>query len=86
MFSSFVIHNKIVYYWGHSSDGASIYAVKYNFSTNEVIKRTLDLKNGTDYYAYFYVPRIEGNMVCFETESSNRVFDTETMKPIILNK
>ena len=85
MFSSFVVHNKMIYYWGHSTDGTSTYAVKYNLSTKEVIKRTLDLKIGTDYYAYFNVPRIAGNMVYFETESSNQVFDTETMNSVILN-
>ena len=87
MFSSFCVKDKIIYYWGFSSNGSSLYAVQYNFITKKVIKKDLDFENATDNYGNFYAPRIEGKKVYFETESSNsnsnRVFRTETMKPIL---
>jgi hypothetical protein len=88
-FSSFIVQNRNLYYWGINKEQGDLYAVKYSIDSKKYIKKSLSHLLETDQYAYLKVPRIEGNKIYFETEvykkelvPNVKVFYTANMQQI----
>ena len=70
-FSSFIVKDKDIYYWGGVNSNYKINAVKYNFKTKKHIIKNTEIEAGTDYYAHFFQPYIYNKTVTFKVEGGD---------------